>query len=582
MNEMKCNEKLANAIWNDLSKDNMVKTVERFSTLYRYSGTPQGEEAVDYIISHLEEYGIDYTRYRYEGFFSRPLSASVKVLGTNEKVFPAIAHVYGGDADALIGELLYDVWSEKASLTENEQEERYNSFRDKVVITWEATPAFTTKAAQYGALAVLGVWKHDNTELIKHRGNNVVWGTGTPDTEHLFQFLPAATMSRPCGNELIEICKQGQTTVQLDIKMDSGVCESTMPVAYIPGKTDKYVLISGHYDSWYEGITDNAAANAIMLELARVFKLHQAELTRGVRVAWWSGHSDGHYSGSTWYCDNHWMDIHENCVGHINLDICGCKNTERIVMRTTLVEGFEFSANIVKELTGVYPDRYVPMIKGADQTFWGTGVPFTIMAQNIPAPGQDVGFKNSGGGPWWHTVEDTIDKLDPDLMLRDAKMNGKLASLLANAEHLPAHPTSLLDEMRKFLHQIDDGSTAEFDMQGVFKAVDAIEPKLAAFEAELPKQVPGTTDEIVQEVCGGLLRLAYSCSSPYEYDVAGGVLNSKPFGAMNDVIGVTRENASAQKYLFIRTGFVRLCNRLIGELANIGKAIDHQMLKWNG
>ena len=114
----------------------------------------------------------------------------------------------------------------------------------------------------------------------------------------------------------------------------------------------------------------------------------------------------------------------------------------------------------------------------------------------------------------------------------------------------------------------------------MFQALDAIEPKLAALEQEIPQHEPGTTDEVIQEVCGGLLRLTYSCSSPYEYDAAGGVLNSKPFGAMNDVMGVTRQNASAQRFLFIHTNFVRLCNRLVGELANIGKVIDCQMMKW--
>ena len=575
------NEVLAEEIWNDLSVDNMIKTVERFSTLYRYSGTPQGEEAVDYIVSQLKEYGVEYTRYSYEGFFSRPISAAVKRLGKIRKSYPAIAHVYSGSANGLVGELLYDVWSEKETLTENEQDERFSSFTGKVVITWDASPSFTAKAAQYGALAVLGVWKHDNTDLIKHRGNGVVWGTGTTDTEHLFHFLPAATMSRPCGSELIDACRQEEKVeVQIDIEMDTSVCESTMPVAYIPGKSEKYVMLSAHYDSWYEGITDNAAADAILLELARVFKRRQPELRRGIKIAWWSGHSDGHYSGSTWYCDNHWMDIHKNCVGHINLDICGCKNTERILMRTTLVEGMEFSTNIVKELTGVYPDRYIPMIKGADQTFWGAGVPFTIMGQNIPAPGKDGGFKNSGGGPWWHTIDDTLDKLDPDLMLRDAKLNGKMVALLANAEHLPAHPTVLVGEIRKFLHMIDEASTEDFCFETVYQALDDIEPKLFELESEIPKHEPGTTDQIIQEVCGELLRLAYSCASPYGYDAAGGVLNSKPLGAMNDVIGVNRENASPQRFLFIRTGFIRLCNRWVGQLDAVKKMIEYQMVKW--
>ena len=45
-----------------------------------------------------------------------------------------------------------------------------------------------------------------------------------------------------------------------------------MPVARIQGRSEKFVLVSGHYDSWYEGATDNGVANAAMMELARVFQ----------------------------------------------------------------------------------------------------------------------------------------------------------------------------------------------------------------------------------------------------------------------------------------------------------------------
>lgn len=56
------------------------------------------------------------------------------------------------------------------------------------------------------------------------------------------------------------------------------------------------MLVSGHYDSWYEGITDNGVANAAMMEIARVFQENQEHLERSVVLAWWSGHSDARYS----------------------------------------------------------------------------------------------------------------------------------------------------------------------------------------------------------------------------------------------------------------------------------------------
>ena len=54
-----------------------------------------------------------------------------------------------------------------------------------------------------------------------------------------------------------------------------------------------------------------------MMEIARVFQENQEHLERSVVLAWWSGHSDARYSGSTWYYDHHWEDLKENCVAHI-------------------------------------------------------------------------------------------------------------------------------------------------------------------------------------------------------------------------------------------------------------------------
>ena len=65
--------------------------------------------------------------------------------------------------------------------------------------------------------------------------------------------------------------EEGPLTACLNVEMCQSIVSSTMPVARIQERSDKYVLVSSHYDSWYEGITDNGVANAAMMEIARVF-----------------------------------------------------------------------------------------------------------------------------------------------------------------------------------------------------------------------------------------------------------------------------------------------------------------------
>ena len=51
-----------------IAKSNLGETTRRFSTLHRASGTPDAEEAADYLLQTLEEYGIPHRRLRFTGY----------------------------------------------------------------------------------------------------------------------------------------------------------------------------------------------------------------------------------------------------------------------------------------------------------------------------------------------------------------------------------------------------------------------------------------------------------------------------------------------------------------------------------
>ncbi|HME25023.1 MAG TPA: M28 family peptidase [Acetobacteraceae bacterium] len=70
-----------------------------------------------------------------------------------------------------------------------------------------------------------------------------------------------------------------------------------------PDPDGPFVLYSGHNDTWYYGVMDNGAANATMLELARLLAPQREKWRRGLRLWFWSGHSHERYSGSTWYAE---------------------------------------------------------------------------------------------------------------------------------------------------------------------------------------------------------------------------------------------------------------------------------------
>lgn len=555
-----------------LDRDRIMADVETFSRLERYTGSPDGEQAAAIIAERMEQLEIPVKREVYEIYRSLPGEASVTVEGTcGKKTFPLTPYVYSGQADSLNAALVFDELSTK-SYGQRERKESMKAFEGKVILTYESSFSFACEAKAAGALGVLTIWQ---ANLAHHGTLGDVWGTPEPeDLNHHYPGIPFAEICLDDGEYLRKLCMEdGGTDVVLTVRMDAGILPSTMPVAYIKGKSDHFVLVSGHYDSWYEGVTDNGVANAAMMEMARVFKQYEGLLERSVLFAWWSGHSDGRYSGSAWYYDNHWQELKEHCVAHINMDICGCKGSDLVGFNSSLLEGAEFARKFLKEFNDADPIPSVPMARFADQTFWGADIPFAIMPKFSKKDKTKMAFS------WWHTKEDTFDKVDGEIALRDAKVIAKLAAVFANIKTLPARLVEFASIMDERLRYIDGGLSKDFDLSQVYPYMERLKEKMGQMEAEIGLLEMETmdcrdTDKIIKRIAGEMVRISYTASSPYHQDPA---VEAGMFPALTEAMGLTPENTCDDYYLAVRTRFVRQRNRLIGQIQKILEDCDNQI-----
>ena len=543
----------------ELNRENMLETIGKFNHLFRYSGTEEGEAAVSYLEEKLSGYGIPFEQCEYDGFFSIPVSGSAKVDGAE---YPLVGDVYSAEAAGIRGVLYYDALSKEKGLTKNQEKERFEAFRDKIVLTWDAKGVFARKAMEAGAKAVLHICATKG-DYIHHSNIGTIWGTPGFDEAAYMEFLPSAGIRRADGEALIEKLAAGELDAEVTIKMETKICRSSMVIVDIKGKSDSFVLVSGHYDSWYEGITDNAVSDAILLEYARVLYEHRAELKRGVRIAWWSGHSDGRFSGSTWYCDSHYADLRKNCVAHVNLDLTGCKNSDQIVARTSGSEGVSYTADLIEKYTGKRPDAYTPMVRGADQSFWGAYVPITIMLKYEPLPENRLSNCPSGG-PWWHTPKDTIDKLDEKIMMRDAKINLEIVDDIQSSKMIPVNIPVFLEDLDGRLEKTLSGLAPEFDTEEIRTAWSGAKKALehAAERAESMED----SDLFLKETVGKLLHVVYCRRAPYQHDYGDGF---GIFGALGRCKGITRENAPLDVYVMAKSEYLRMKNRLCVGLKEI-------------
>lgn len=90
------------------------------------------------------------------------------------------------------------------------------------------------------------------------------------------------------------------------------------------------------------------------------------------------------------------------------------------------------------------------MSRSSDQSFWGIGIPamFGALSEQPPAP---VKMRNALGW-WWHTPHDTLDKIDPDNLVRDTRVFVHTLWRLVTDRVLPldfsAHARALLAELQ--------------------------------------------------------------------------------------------------------------------------------------
>lgn len=564
---------LTEAVMSEIRQENIEETTIAFSHWKRASASPDAEAAADYLLEKLEEYGIPHQRLLFSGYMSSAVSASLEILGENSRSFDVVPCGFTKNTEDLVGELYYDSLSEKNNLTNIEKEERFEAFKGKIILTREYCSDIAYEAAAAGALGIIGMYNSPE-EVPHYFGASNHNGTPTPDNRHLLPTLPCIDCTKSAGEYLIAQMRKGPVRVRMSALADTGVKLASIPVAFIQGSEENFVMMDGHYDSHCEGMTDNGAGDAIILELARCLHKNRHLLKRSILVCWWAGHEFGQYAGSTWFSDTYFEKLRDRCVAHINIDVAGSRGAERIRARTTQMEGRNFTAERIQRFTGFEAQPYIQLPHLGEQSFLGREVPITIMLKYEAAPEKQKVWP-VGGGYWWHSREDTLDKVDYANAMRDAKINAEMICEIANSRHLPVDMPAFLAEMRKLLLEIASALNQDFELAPVFSHLERLEKKVL----ELCDAMKGQqeTDTIVQKTAGALIQMVYTYTSPYEYDKLAVPANFQKFRA---AMNVTRENTDAATYLFLQTDFLRQRNRLVGEMDRLYDVIELQLMRW--
>ncbi|QRG68748.1 M28 family metallopeptidase [Brevibacillus choshinensis] len=546
--------------------------VRALSKWDRLTGEPGAEMAVDYIMDQLSTYGITGERHRLDMFCSDPIYGEVQVTAPETFTVRAKSRSFCGHfPEGVCGDVIYDRHSQGALLSSREEEVWISSFKDKIVLSWNYYEDYVQKLEQAGAKGLIHIWPTAE-EYIHEETVGPIWGTPTPENAPSLPKIPVVGVTNGDGRKLLALAEKVDVlTVSVKTELQTSVKTASLPVAVIPGQTEEFLLLSGHYDSWHLGATDNAVGNALCLEVARAFAPLAGKLKRGIKIAWWPGHSNARYAGSAWYCDHQWQELQQHCVAHINVDFPGTQGGINIVPRSTGMEDPAFLQEIVTELTGEPPRKWAFMPRGADQSFWGVDIPIHLGIKYEPAEGTTICAPGCAGGWWWHTEGDTYDKVDVNLLHRDTKLHVAMLHEIAERESLPIQIDRFLQKAMLLLEELDDHSAEEFSFGPIYQAIEQLRQKWQESAALLASARPDAYRRVSKRVGGGLNRLMFSYSSPYDYDHT---FPFKPFPGLHSVKDTYRSNTAAATFLFRQTRFVRQRNRLVQELHLLTAMID--------
>jgi N-acetylated-alpha-linked acidic dipeptidase len=522
-------------IIDEVSVDEPWALLEEFSKLERVSGTDEEAQAAEYITNRLDEFGVEYQRYDPELYISQPHDATIQTLN-REFEFGPVKTVSFAASTTVLGEVEY-VGSAGTDLLSQDEDahEPYTDVDDLTgTIALTAAGSLSIRATRIleekGAVGVIAIHEHDREP---HNGiATPIWG-GAPrlDEKEQIPEIPIVNVRKPDGQQLREWAEdEDELEVELETDLTTEWMKCPIVVAEIEGSgdTDEFVLLHGHYDSWYVGITDNATGDAGLLELARVFGMHSDKLNRNLRVAWWPGHSTGRYAGSTWYADEFALDLAENCIAQVNMDSPGAKGaTEYTDMSCWTPEAHELVGETIDDVTGApYAENHP--FRAGDYSFDNLGITgFFMLSSNIPA---DVREENGwhpvggcgGNSDAWHVSTDTLDKAGKEELVRDICVYAASLTRVLNANVLPFDHSRNADRLIETVTEYNEAAGDAFDFEPTLAELRPLRNDIVSFqEAAHDGEIDASeANNIITDLSRVLTRLNLVQRDQFEQDPA--------------------------------------------------------------
>lgn len=434
---------LLDRILREVSVDNAYRHIEHITAQMpsRLAGSANSQRMADYAYQTFQKAGLESRTHKFLGLVSFPEEGLVRVLHPERHEIRANTLGHSATTTGIEGDLVY-----VGSGAESEYEGK--DVRGKITLAeLSYSPARHEKAYiawKHGSIAqIMMNWGDETNEAIPFGSMKSAWGNPTPETlKDEMPDIPCVGIARTEGLRLKALRVAGPVRVWLSAKAENVWKPLTMTTAEFDAAPDRqFLLLGGHMDSWPgPQATDNAAGDACMMELSRAFGLHRDALRRGLVTGLWMGHETGTMISSSRFADVNWDRLRRFCVAYVQIDQPAMTGTSTWHLHST-DDIQNYLLGTTKVVVADMPVRWRRQQKNGDSSFFGVGLPCAAGEMSFTDEEiQRTALANLG---WWHhSIHNTLDKLDKDLLALHLRVYahwlwGLLTAPILPYEYLP-------------------------------------------------------------------------------------------------------------------------------------------------
>lgn len=400
-------------VLNKIDAEKIYKNIDLLAKQPRVAGTEAEKQASEFIKKQFESYGyeVEVQPFTFYGY-TPPTSIELGVDGYTGELTPK-SFTYSVNGN-VTGDL-FDAGLGTKSQLQNVD------LTGKIALIQRGEISFGEKvlnAAEKGAEGV----------IIYNNADGALNGTLG---EHNDNYVPAVSLTKAEGEALKGYVGKSATLNVAGAEAGDRTSQNVIATKKPTNKkkdTGDIIVVGSHYDSvaGAPGANDDASGTAMTLELARVLK--NVPTDTEIRFATFGAEEVG-LIGSYHYVSTLSDDEIGRTIANFNLDMVGSKDAGDLIMRT--VDG---QPNLVTELAQKSSEKLNGTATPYGQGGSSDHVPFA--AAGIPA----ALFIHSPSEPWYHTPEDTIDKISKEKLQDVAEIVGSAVYDKARFDNMGPKP----------------------------------------------------------------------------------------------------------------------------------------------